>query len=138
MSTINAILSFFFYHLFSCFGSESELLCWNSTVCVSRAANGEISLQEVIRFSHHATRTFANHCFHFLTDKPGITSLSLLLCVHFFLLALTSGPWDVLSISWWLVYHRSELGKYNGSVFVATQLIVNSSCLYNGQSGVLW
>lgn len=30
----------------------------------------------------------------------------------FHFLALTSGPWDVLPISWWLVYHLSELGEY--------------------------
>lgn len=33
-----------------------------------------------------------------------------------FLKVLTSGPWDVLSISWWLVYHRSELGMYADAV----------------------
>lgn len=55
-----------------------------------------------------------------LSDKGGITFVTLFLYLFsfFFFLALTSGPWDVLSISWWLVYHRSELGKYQGDVVV--------------------
>lgn len=52
MNSMRLFISF--KHLFALFGSKSQLLCWNSTVRVSRVANREISLQEVVKFGHHA------------------------------------------------------------------------------------
>lgn len=71
-----------FYHLFASFGSESKLLCWNSTVCVSGAANREIGLQEVKKFGHRATdaNLLIIVLFVCLSDKSGVTSVSLFLC----------------------------------------------------------
>lgn len=49
------------------FGSESKLVCWNSAVCVSRATNREISLQEVMRFLLGFSAQGGHHSCNFIT-----------------------------------------------------------------------
>lgn len=57
------------------------------------------------------------------SDKSGIAFMLITLALLVpFLKVLTSGPWDVLSISWWLVYHRSELGMYADAVVFVVYL----------------
>lgn len=94
----------FLVHYLRC--SESQLLCRDGAVRVSRAANGEIRLQEVVKFVH---------TFFFLVIvtwewRNGYKWK--LNPIVFLCSALIFGPWVVLSISWWLVYHRLEQGEY--------------------------